>query len=76
VARKSGETRQKPKVEQDRGKSVGEEYGTPRGKCAAKRETNNMENGGAMRAPKRKQFPMHSNTLSKISSHTIELRNK
>ena len=29
-----------------------------------------------MRAPKRKQFPMHSNTSSKISSHTMGLRNK
>jgi len=54
VVRKSSETRQKPKAEQDRGKSVGEEYGVPRGKCAAKRgriiwgkrRTNNMENGG------------------------------
>jgi len=37
VARKSSETRQKPKVEQGRGESVGEEYGVPREKCAAKR---------------------------------------
>jgi len=29
-----------------------------------------------MRAPKRKQFPMHSNTSSKISSWTKGLRNK
>jgi len=29
-----------------------------------------------MRAPKRKQFPTHSNTSSKISSHIMGLRNK
>ena len=53
MARKSGKTRQKPKVEQGRRESIGEEYGVPRGKCAAKRRkiiwgkrgTNNMENG-------------------------------
>ena len=52
MTRKSGETRQKPETEQDRRESIGEEYGVPRGKCAAKRRkiiwgkrgTNNMEN--------------------------------
>ena len=52
MAEKSGETRQKPKVEQGRRESIGEEYSVPRRKCAAKRRkiiwgkrgTNNVEN--------------------------------
>ena len=52
MAEKSGETRQKPKAEQGRRKSIGEEYGMPRRKCTAKRRkiiwekrgTNNVEN--------------------------------
>jgi len=52
VAGKSSETRQKPKAEQDRRESIGEEYGISRRKCAAKRRkviwgkrgTNNVKN--------------------------------
>ena len=64
MVRKSSETRQKPKAEQDRGKSVGEEYGVPRGKCAAKRGriiwgkrgTNNMENGRRIQRRRRRKY--------------------
>ena len=37
MARKSGETGQKPETEQSRRESIGEECGMPRGKCIAKR---------------------------------------
>jgi len=36
VARKSGKVRQESEAEQSRREDVGEEYGMPRGKCAAK----------------------------------------
>jgi len=62
VARKSGETRQKPEIEQGRRESIGEECSTPRGKCTAKRrriirgkrETNNIENGRRIQEKRKK----------------------
>ena len=52
MARKGGKARQKPEVEQDGGKNVGEKCGASGGKCTAKRRgiiwrkggTNNVEN--------------------------------
>ena len=52
MARKGGETGQKPETEQSRRKSAGKKCGIPRGKCTAKRRriirrkrgTNNIEN--------------------------------
>ena len=54
MARESDKIRQEPEAEQGRRKNIREEYGTPRGKCTAKRRiwgrivwrkrrTNNME---------------------------------
>ena len=53
MARKGGETKQKPETEQGRRESIGEECDMPKRKCAAKRRriiwgkrgTNDMENG-------------------------------
>jgi len=64
VAGKSNETRQKPKAEQGRRKSIGEEYSAPRGKCAAKRRkiiwrkrgTNNVENRRRKQRRKRRKY--------------------
>ena len=64
MAEKSGETRQKPKAEQGRRKSIGEEYSAPRGKCAVKRRkiiwgkrgTNNVENRRRVQRRKRKKY--------------------
>jgi len=64
VAGKSGETRQKPKAEQGRRKSIGEEYGVPREKCAAKRRkiiwgkrgTNNVENRRREQRRRRRKY--------------------
>jgi len=36
VARKSSKVRQESEAKQSRRENVGEEYGTPRGKCTAK----------------------------------------
>jgi len=64
VARKGGETRQKPKTKQGRGESIGEECSVSRGKCAAKRgriiwgkrRTNNMENGRRIQRRRRRKY--------------------
>jgi len=62
MARKGGETKQKPETEQSRRESIGEEYGVPRGKCTAKRRriiwgkrgTNNVENRRRVQRKRRK----------------------
>ena len=64
MVRKGNETRQKPETEQDRRESIGEEYGVPRGKYAAKRRriiwgkggTNNVENGGRIQGRRRRKY--------------------
>jgi len=64
VAGKSGETRQKPKAEQGRRESIGEEYSVPRGKCTAKRRkiiwgkrgTNNVENRRRVQRRRRRKY--------------------
>ena len=64
MAGKSSETRQKPKAEQGRRESIGEEYSVPRGKCAAKRRkiiwrkrgTNNVENRRRVQRRRRRKY--------------------
>ena len=64
MAGKSSETRQKPKAEQGRRKSIGEEYGAPKGKCVAKRRkiiwgkrgTNNVENRRRVQRRRRRKY--------------------
>jgi len=64
VARKGGETRQKPEIEQGRRESIGEEYGASRGKCTAKRRriiwgkrgTNNIENRRRVQRRRRRKY--------------------
>ena len=64
MARKGGETKQKPETEQSRRESIGEKYGVPRGKCTAKRRriiwgkrgTNNVENGRGIQRKKKRKY--------------------
>jgi len=64
MARKGSETRQKPETEQGRRESIGEEFSTLRGKCAAKRRriiwgkrgTNNVENGRGIQRKRRRRY--------------------
>jgi len=64
VERKGGETRQKLETEQGRRESIGEKYGAPRRKCAAKRgriiwekrRTNNVENGRRIQRGRRRKY--------------------
>jgi len=64
VAKKGGETKQKPETEQGRKESIGEECSTPRGKCIAKRRriiwgkrgTNNVENGRGIQRKRRRKY--------------------
>ena len=63
MARKGGETRQKPEIEQGRRESIGEECGASRGKCTAKGRriiwrkegTNNVENRGRIQRERRRK---------------------
>jgi len=64
VVGKSGETRQKPKAEQGRRESIGEEYSASREKCIAKRRkiiwgkrgTNNVENRRRVQRRRRRKY--------------------
>ena len=64
MVRKSSETGQKPETKQGRRESIGEEYGVPRGKCAAKRRkiiwgkrgTNNVENRRRVQRRRRRKY--------------------
>jgi len=64
VAKKGGETKQKPETEQGRKESIGEECSMSRGKCIAKRRriiwgkrgTNNVENGRGIQRKRRRKY--------------------